>query len=84
MKVIEYGRIKPIRARCPYCEALLEFNVRGSMYCKGKLFVDCIVCGAMIYEDEWKRQEDESTLFNTSDIKEMFQLWTFIIISLMN
>lgn len=79
MKVIEYGHIEPIRARCRGCGALLEFIEREARSFRGELYVNCPMCGRaerfeMIYrDDEWQYQDaEEVELFNSNDLEYMF------------
>lgn len=73
MKVIEYGHIEPIRARCNRCGALLEFSEREARNFRDKLYVNCSMCGRGIGEDEWQQQDSEEVeLFNSNDLEYMF------------
>lgn len=73
MKVIEYGHIEPVRARCNGCGALLEFSERDARNFRDKLYVNCPMCGRGIGEDEWEQQDvEEVKLFNSNDVEYMF------------
>lgn len=61
MKVIEYGHIKPLYAKCNGCGAILEFVkkdtrmsnmhlARGPQHDGRDYIVNCPVCGRAIYE----------------------------------
>ncbi len=67
MKVLDYGHINPHYAHCSLCRAVLEFDMRdaiksnrcdasGPSYEK---YVNCPVCGAAIYEYEWRKNRED-------------------------
>lgn len=70
VKVLEYGHIKPLYAFCRGCGAVLEFSSHETKMTNRCLangpqdngrdrFINCPVCGRVIFDGEFKASKDE-------------------------
>ena len=70
MKVIVYGHIKPMYAKCHGCGATLEFPSREAKPSHSRVshgfqgdghdyYINCPMCGRAIFDKEWEASKDE-------------------------